>query len=133
MVGWTRRTVLAVTGWGGRWRDAILLGLLTIGAYGVPLYTLGVLLTPIRDAEGWSLGLLGAAYSAGLLVAGGLAPLIGRALDRTEPRNILAPGLVVGSVLIVAASYAEAQPLFLATWALGAGVVGGSMQYNVTM
>lgn len=122
-----------VFGWLNRWRDAVLLGLLTIGAYGVPLYTLGVLLTPIRDAEGWSLGALGGAYGAGLLVAGVLAPLIGRALDRMEPRKIMAPGLVVGSVLILAASYADAQPLFLVTWALGAGVIGGSMQYNVTM
>ena len=119
--------------WLTRWRDAVLLGLLTIGAYGVPLYTLGVLLTPIRDAEDWSLGALAAAYGAGLLVAGALAPLIGRALDQMEPRNILAPGLLVGSALILAASYASAQPLFLATWALGAGVIGASMQYNVTM
>ena len=119
--------------WFSRWRDAVLLGLLTIGAYGVPLYTLGVLLTPIRDAEDWSLGALAGAYGAGLLVAGGLAPLVGRALDRMEPRSILAPGLAVGSLLILGASYAEAQPLFLATWALGAGVIGASMQYNVTM
>jgi MFS family permease len=123
----------SMIGWLNRWRDAVLLGLLTIGAYGVPLYTLGVLLTPIRDAEDWSLGALAGAYGAGLLVAGGLAPLIGRALDRTEPRNILAPGLVGGSALILAASYADAQPLFLTTWAFGAGVIGASMQYNVTM
>lgn len=123
----------AIICWFSRWRDAVLLGLLTIGAYGVPLYTLGVLLTPIRETEDWSLGALAGAYAAGLLVAGGLAPLIGRALDRLEPRNILGPGLVVGSALIFAASYANALPLFLGTWALGAGVIGASMQYNVTM
>ena len=116
-----------------RWRDAALFGLLTIGAYGVPLYTLGVLLTPIRETEGWSLGALAGAYTAGLLVAGGLVPPIGRALDRMEPRNILGPGLLVSSALIFAASYANALPLFLGTWALGAGVIGASMQYNVTM
>ena len=79
--------------WYQKWQNAILLGLLTIGTYGVPIYTFSVILNSMRDIEGWSVSTLAGIYASSLLVAGGIAPFAGRFLDNRSPRIILASGL----------------------------------------
>lgn len=122
---------------GVRWlkdyADAAWLGLATIGAYGLAMYSFGVLLTPIRDDTGWSAGGVSAAYSFGVLLAGGVALPSGRMLDRAGPRPVLATGIAAGATLLILASFARSQTEFLAAWALGAGIAGGCLFYNVTM
>jgi len=119
--------------WLRGYANAAWLGLATIGAYGLAMYSFGALLTPIREETGWSTGGISGAYSLGVLLAGGVALATGRTLDRVGPRPVLTTGLAVGSALLVLASFARSQTEFVATWALGAGVAGGCLFYNVTM
>ena len=62
------------------------LGLATIVAYGGWFYGFGVLVQPIADDTGWTVGMLGAAYAAAQLLAGLGATLGGRLLDRRGGR-----------------------------------------------
>ena len=46
------------------WRlPVILLGAMTVGAYGLVLYGFGAFVAPIRDDTGWSNGAISAAFS----------------------------------------------------------------------
>ncbi|MFL2646404.1 MAG: MFS transporter [Dehalococcoidia bacterium] len=119
--------------WYQKWQNAILLGLLTIGTYGVPIYTFSVILNSMRDIEGWSVSTLAGIYASSLLVAGGIAPFAGRFLDNRSPRIILASGLIVGTFFILIASISSSQIYFFAFWVIGAGILGGTTHYNVTM
>ena len=119
--------------WYQKWQNAILLGLLTIGTYGVPIYTFSVILNSMRDIEGWSVSTLAGIYASSLLVAGGIAPFAGRFLDNRSPRIILASGLIVGTFFILIASISSSQIYFFVFWVIGAGILGGTTHYNVTM
>ncbi|MEY2957632.1 MAG: hypothetical protein RLZZ01_200, partial [Actinomycetota bacterium] len=49
---------------GTNWRaPVVLLGLVTIGAYGLVLYGFGAFVAPIRDDTGWTNGSIAAAFS----------------------------------------------------------------------
>ncbi|HSH10973.1 MAG TPA: hypothetical protein VLA10_04235, partial [Ilumatobacter sp.] len=53
------------------WRLQVsLLGLVTIGAYGLILYGFGAFVTPIRDDTGWSNAAISSAFSIATLVGG---------------------------------------------------------------
>jgi len=119
--------------WYRRWKDAILLGLLTIGTYGVPIYTFSVILNSMRDTEDWSVTTLAGTYATSILIAGAIAPFAGRFLDSRSPRTILAFGLTTGTFFIFIASISSSQVYFFTFWVLGAGIIGGTTHYNVTM
>ncbi|HSB86902.1 MAG TPA: hypothetical protein VLD86_11355, partial [Ilumatobacteraceae bacterium] len=72
-------------------RDAtaavVVLGVLTITAYGGWYYGFGVVLDPIHRDEGWSTAALGVVFGAAILVNGVGAALGGRLLDRAGPRR----------------------------------------------
>ena len=75
------------------WRDASLLGVATVGAYGVVNYAFGVLIDPLHEDTGWSTGTLSFAYSAGVLLSGAVAFVAGRTLDRHGSRPVLLTAL----------------------------------------
>lgn len=111
----------------------VLLGLLTIGAYGLVLYGFAAFVDPIREAEGWSTGAISAAFSVSTLGGGVAALWSGRWLDRVGPRRVILTGLVAGSVLLVLASYAAAAWQLIVAWGLGGAIIGAGLFYNVTM
>ncbi len=115
------------------WRDAVLLGIATIGAYGVVYYAFGVFIEPLHDETGWSTGTLSLAYSAGVLLSGVGAVVGGRALDRRGPRPVMVTAVVVGALGLFAASEARQVVWFVASWAIAGGAVAGGLYYNVTM
>jgi len=116
------------------WRlQVALLGLVTIGAYGLILYGFGAFVTPIRDDTGWSNAAISSAFSIATLV-GGVASLgTGRFLDRVGALPVMASTLVVGSGLMILSSYADAAWQFVAAWGAGGAIASAGLFYNATM
>ena len=125
--------LLRPIGWLIEWRAAVLLGLATIGAYGVVLYAIGVLVAPIEADTGWSTGALSGAFAIGVLLSGVVAIGAGYALDRAGSRVVFVGALGGGAALLTLASLATSAADFIAAWGLGAALVGGGLYYPMTM
>src|SRR5687767_6323861 len=67
-------------------------------SWGTLFYTLAVLGPALAEAAGVGEIALFASFSAGLVVSGALAPLIGRRIDTHGGRNVLAAGSVLAAV-----------------------------------
>ncbi len=111
----------------------MLLGLGTIGAYGVVLYAIGVLVAPIHLDTGWSTGELSSAFAFGVLLSGLVAVGAGYLLDRVGSRPVLLASLIGGATALGASSVATTAPAFIASWGAGAALVGGGLYYPMTM
>jgi len=111
----------------------MLLGLLTVGAYGFTYYSFGVFLEPISSDTGWSKGGLSGAFALGAIVGGAGGLVAGRVVDAHGPRLVFAAGLAAGSALIFLAANASSLLAFALMWGAGAGAVSASLFYNVTM
>ena len=120
-------------GWILDWRPAVLLGVLTVGSYGLVLYGFGIIVGPIQDEEGWASGPANAAFMASYLLGAALSIVSGRVLDGIGPRPVMLVGLVAGTGFLVAASFAGGIALFIALWALGGAITIAGLFYNVTM
>jgi len=116
------------------WRLQVsLLGLVTIGAYGLILYGFGAFVTPIRDDTGWSNAAISSAFSIATLV-GGIASLgTGRFLDRVGALPVMTTTLIVGSGLLVLSSYADTAWQFVAAWGAGGAIASAGLFYSATM
>ncbi len=115
------------------WRDAVLLGFLTVGAYGVSVYASGVLIEPVHDDTGWSVGWISAAFTVSGL-AGGMGALgSGWLLDRIGARPVLLGSLLPGAALLLLASIARNALVFVVAWGLGGGLISAGLFYNITM
>lgn len=115
------------------WQAAILLGLATIGSYGVATYSIGVLLAPIAADTGWSTGTVSAAYAVGVLGSGAVAIFAGRALDRVGSRSMFLVTLLGGSTLLLLAASLTHPVAFVLAWAGGSAAIGGGWYYQATM
>ena len=122
-----------VSDWFGTWWPAVLLGVLTVGSYGLVLYGFGVISGPIQEKEGWSSGATNAAFMGSYLLGAAGSIVSGRVLDAIGPRPVLAVGLVGGTGLLIAASFAGSVWLFIPLWALGGAITIAGLFYNVTM
>lgn len=111
----------------------MLLGLLTVGSYGVAVYAFGVIIAPVHDATGWSVGSLSAAFTLASLIGGFGSLATGWMLDRFGARPVILGSLVAGSVFLLAASAANSAVIFILTWGIGGGIVSAGLFYNVTM
>ena len=94
------------------------LGITQILAWGSSYYLPAVLAAPIAKDTGWSLALVVAGLSCGLLLAGLVSPVTGRLIQRHGGRPVLA----FGSLLLAAAhsllATATVYPLYLFAWLL---------------
>lgn len=115
------------------WQAVILLGLATIGSYGVATYSIGVLLAPIAADTGWSTGTVSAAYAIGVLGSGAVAIVAGRALDRAGSRSMFLVTLLSGSALLLLAASLTHPLGFVLAWAGGSAAIGGGWYYQATM
>ena len=122
-----------VSDWWRTWWPAVLLGVLTVGAYGLVLYGFGVISGPIQEEEGWSSGATNAAFMGSYLLGAAGSIVSGRVLDAIGPRPVLAVGLIGGTGLLIAASFAGSVWLFIPLWALGGAITIAGLFYNVTM
>lgn len=116
------------------WRlQVALLGLVTIGAYGLILYAFGAFVGPIRDDTGWSNAAISSAFSVATLAGGVVSLWTGRFLDRIGAQPVMLVTLVIGAGLLVASSYATSAWLFVATWGAGGAIASAGLFYNATM
>jgi MFS family permease len=119
--------------WLRKWWPAVLLGVSTVGTYGVGWYAFGVIIGPIEDETGWASGSISAAFSVSVLLTGVGAVFAGQMLDRFGGRPVQFTALAVGAALVLVAAASHSLPLFVATWGLGAGAIGAGLFYHVTM
>jgi hypothetical protein len=100
-----------------------VLGITQIIAWGTIFYSL-VLTAPLILAEtGWSLSFIMGGFSLGLLIAGLVAPFVGRSIDRYGGHVVMAIGALVSAVGLFGLAYARSPAAYLAVWmVLGAGL-----------
>lgn len=116
------------------WRlQVVLLGLVTIGAFGLVLYAFGAFVQPIRDETGWSNGSISAAFAVATLGGGILSLPAGRLLDRIGGQPVMGATLAVGSGLLWLASSATAAWQFVAAWGAGGAIASAGLYYSATM
>lgn len=116
------------------WRlPVVLLGISTVGSYGLVLYGFGAFVAPIRDDTGWSNGAISAAFSISTLLGGVFALSTGRLLDRIGARPVMGGTLGVGAALLLLSSVAERAAWFVVSWGLGGAIVAAGLFYNATM
>ena len=119
---------------GRRWRSqVVLLGLLTIGSFGVVLYGFGAFVSPIEADTGWSTASISAAFTISTILGAALALGTGRLLDRIGAQPVMGTTLVVGSVLLWLSSYADRAALFVLAWGVGGAITSAGLLYNATM
>ena len=119
--------------WLRKWWPVVLLGVSTVGTYGVGWYSFGVIIGPVKEETGWSSSSVSAAFSISVLLTGVGAIFAGQMLDRFGGRPVQIVSLATGTALLLAAVSAQSLPVFVATWGLGAGVLGAGLFYHVTM
>ncbi len=116
------------------WRLQVsLLGLVTVGAYGLILYAFGAFVSPIRDDTGWSNAAISSAFSISTLVGGVAALATGRLLDRVGALPVMSTTLLAGSSLLVLSSYTDTAWQFVAAWGAGGAIASAGLFYSATM
>ncbi|HEX5508212.1 MAG TPA: MFS transporter [Pseudolabrys sp.] len=102
----------------GPWRAVLTLGVTQILSWGTIYYT-PVLIVPLIVAEHhWSIAFGMGGFSVGLLVAGLVAPYVGRSIDRYGGHVVMTGGSLIAGVGLVAVVLADARVAYLAAWAL---------------
>ena len=107
------------------------LGFLTVVAYGTWFYGFGVLFTNLSSFHGVSASTLGITFGVANLVSGVGAVATGRRLDVFGPRAVLGVVGPLGAIVYGASSFATGTT-FLATYALGGGLIGAAGFYSFT-
>jgi MFS family permease len=103
-----------------------VLGAIQILAWGSSYYLPAVLAGPIVRDTGWSLPWVVGGLSIGLLIAGALAPLVGKAIDRRGGRPVLAASAVLLAAGLAGLGAAPSLPAYLVAWVVvGAGMGAG--------
>src|SRR5215813_4674440 len=111
----------------GPWRAVPVLGVTQILTWGTIFYT-PVLIVPLIAAErGWSISFAMGGFSIGLLVAGLVAPYVGRAIDRYGGHVVMTIGSLIGALGLFLIVYAKAPVAYYAVWM----VLGVAMAANL--
>ncbi|NBO26371.1 MAG: MFS transporter [Actinobacteria bacterium] len=107
------------------------LGFLTVVAYGTWFYGFGVLFSTLSSFHNVSASTLGVTYGIANLISGAGAIATGRRLDVFGPRAVLGVIGPLGAIIYGASSFASGTT-FLATYALGGGLIGAAGFYSFT-
>jgi MFS family permease len=111
----------------GPWRAVPVLGVTQILSWGTIFYT-PVLIVPLIAAErGWSISFAMGGFSVALLVAGLIAPYVGRSIDRFGGHVTMTVGSLIGALGLVLIGYAENRVAYLGVWM----VLGVAMSANL--
>ncbi len=113
-------------------RDIVVLGLVTIAAYGAWYYSFGVLLDPILDDTGWSESWLSGGFSIAFAAGGVMAIPAGRLLDRVGSRPVFLIAACVSTASFVTAASARSLLVFTVASAIGGATLGGLGFYHIT-
>jgi MFS family permease len=102
------------------------LGITQIFAWGCWYYLLVVLATPITTGTGWSLQWVVGGLSLGLLVAGPVSPVVGRAIQDYGGRPILAISSILLAAGLIAIGLSQNVAVYLVGWIIvGLGMGAG--------
>ena len=111
----------------GPWRAVPVLGVTQILSWGTIFYT-PVLIVPLIAAErGWSISFTMGGFSVGLLVAGLVAPFVGRSIDRFGGHVVMTIGSLIGSLGLFLIVYAAHPIAYYVVWM----VLGIAMAANL--
>jgi hypothetical protein len=103
---------------GGAWRAVPVLGVTQILSWGTIFYT-PVLFVPLIAAQrGWSISFAMGGFSVGLLVAGLVAPFVGRSIDRFGGHVVMTIGSLIGALGLVLIVHAGQPIAYYGVWML---------------
>lgn len=101
----------------------------TLG-YACFFYIFAALILHWHADLGWSKAVLAAGPTLAMLIAAGLAPLLGRASDLGHGPRLLTGGALVGAASLALLAVAQTPAQYLAAWA-GLGVAQGCSLYEI--
>jgi MFS family permease len=111
----------------GPWRAVPVLGVTQILSWGTIFYT-PVLIVPLIAAERrWSISFAMGGFSVGLLVAGLVAPYVGRSIDRFGGHVVMTIGSLIGALGLFLIVRAATPVVYYAVWM----VLGVAMAANL--
>ncbi|HEY7231611.1 MAG TPA: MFS transporter [Pseudolabrys sp.] len=111
----------------GPWRAVLVLGVTQIMTWGTIFYT-PVLIVPLIAAErDWSISFAMGGFSIGLLVAGLVAPYVGRSIDQFGGHVVMTFGSLAGALGLFLVGVAVHPVLYYAVWM----VLGVAMAANL--
>ncbi|HXY99532.1 MAG TPA: MFS transporter [Stellaceae bacterium] len=100
-----------------------MLGVTQWLAWGSTYYLVTILAQPITADTGWPLASVVAGLSIGLIIAGLVSPLVGKAIERHNGRPVLAFGAMALALGLIALGLAQDQAAYFLAWAvLGIGM-----------
>ena len=103
---------------GGAWRAVPVLGVTQILSWGTIFYT-PVLIVPLIAAQrGWSISFAMGGFSVGLLVAGLVAPFVGRSIDRFGGHVVMTIGSLIGALGLFLIVHAGQPIAYYGVWML---------------
>lgn len=102
----------------GPWRAVPVLGITQILSWGTIFYT-PVLILPLIAAErNWSISFAMGGFSFGLLVAGLVAPYVGRSIDRFGGHVVMTFGSLIGALGLFLIVHASSPVAYYTVWTL---------------
>ncbi len=113
-------------------RTIVLLGIVTIAAYGAWNYAFGVLLDPILTDTGWSESWVAASFSLSTALGALMAMPAGRLIDRAGSRPAFLIAATACTVGLVTASSTSQLAVFMVGAAVGGGSLNAFAFYHIT-
>src|SRR5512139_4101510 len=111
----------------GPWRAVPVLGVTQILSWGSIFYTPVLIVPLIADERGWSMSFTMGGFSVALLVAGLIAPYIGRSIDRFGGHVTMTIGSLIGALGLALIVHANHPAAYLGVWM----VLGVAMSMNL--
>ena len=111
----------------GPWRAVLVLGVTQILAWGTIFYT-PVLIVPLIAAErSWSMAFTMAGFSVCLLVAGLVAPFVGRSIDRFGGHVVMTAGSLIGALGLMLLASVDTPAAYFAVWVVLGAALSASL------
>lgn len=111
----------------GPWRAVPVLGVTQILSWGTIFYTPVLIVPLIATERGWSMSFAMGGFSVALLVAGLIAPYVGRAIDRFGGHVTMTIGSLIGALGLALIVHADQPVTYLGVWM----VLGIAMSMNL--
>jgi MFS family permease len=100
------------------WYMVFALALSTTVAYGVLYYSFAVFVKPMELELGWNRAQTSLAFSLALVVAGLIAPFLGRVVDKQGARLVTSLGATLAAIAMFLWSQVSSLQMLYLTWAL---------------
>jgi MFS family permease len=111
----------------GPWRAVLVLGVTQILAWGMIFYT-PVLIVPLIAAErSWTMAFTMAGFSVCLLVAGLVAPFVGRSIDRFGGHVVMTAGSLIGALGLALLARVDSPAGYFAVWVVLGAALSASL------